>query len=631
MKRFLIVLVLFALLIPFASAGTTYTGTIGQSSGYISTNWNDTSIGSSTASLRLKINDIQNSEGTVSYIWFQPTGCLASYAGGAPTSAQVPVGISYGSHIIANGTLGYQRNYNSAWPIPAEIPGYFYITVPSWNVGVLTGDIEVTLDYNRTAFYSANPQCGTSTTTTFSLVPSGSGGFIYDVNQLKSGYHTWNKNYIFINEYTVYQSDDDFLLYGEIGKSHTQGLVTTTYNGRGVVFRADTGAAVAAQPLLSNSNFTFMTLPRNIIIGSWDSNAQLWNSSVLSFSEPGPLTPTPTPTVIPTAYPSVAPGNNTPPVLPAGYARTWIMVWNSVTGGLVQNVNFAIRDNLNSSWHNSSVNAGTFWIDTLPNSNIDVYTSATGYLTHNYYGLATPSSAGADRTHNLYLVPSSTSTTVSGNVSLTVSVQDASTDAFLSGSHVQLFYGGVVQNGITSAIGAYTFEVPNNTEMSITASKANYQTGTRSFNSGPDIFNGTSIWIHPLSAFPTTTTVTPTYTGPFITVTPTITGNTTPLPTTTAPPQYTGFWGPFANLFSAMGAGLSTIGLLLAGLLILIGFIVGGWSQAPYQPVSGFNVQASLVGGVFGFLASCAFGFIPLVYLFGVIFIGIFVAIVLRP
>lgn len=79
-----------------------------------------------------------------------------------------------------------------------------------------------------------------------------------------------------------------------------------------------------------------------------------------------------------------------------------------------------------------------------------------------------------------------------------------------------------------------------------------------------------------------------------------------------------------------MGALPSEIGLLMAGLLIFIGFIIGGWSGAAYAPGAPFNGIGSMVGGVLGFILSCAFGFIPFVWIAAIVIIGIFVLIFFR-
>ena len=122
-------------------------------------------------------------------------------------------------------------------------------------------------------------------------------------------------------------------------------------------------------------------------------------------------------------------------------------------------------------------------------------------------------------------------------------------------------------------------------------------------------------------------TATPTpYVPPTIAVIPTVSGGTggTGL---NATGNYTGFWGPLANGLQGMGVLPSELGIILATLLIFIGFCVGGWSGAAYSPGAPFNGIGSVAGGVFGFVLSCAFGFIPIVWVIAIVMIGIFLFI----
>lgn len=123
------------------------------------------------------------------------------------------------------------------------------------------------------------------------------------------------------------------------------------------------------------------------------------------------------------------------------------------------------------------------------------------------------------------------------------------------------------------------------------------------------------------------------------TPTPIITVPTSATPSTTATPvivptnaggNYTGFWGPMANGFKGAGADASEIGILLACMLIFIGFVIGGWSGRAYDPYAAFNGSGSLVGGVFGFVLAVAFNFIPIVWVIVIVGLGALAVILFR-
>jgi hypothetical protein len=214
-------------------------------------------------------------------------------------------------------------------------------------------------------------------------------------------------------------------------------------------------------------------------------------------------------------------------------------------------------------------------------------------------------------------------------VNYVVHVVDFATNNFLDDALVSVSYEDPVagtDNTTTkyTASGSATFILPNNTWLSITAMKTGYTGGTTTVNSGPTSYNTTSVIIHrPL----TTASTSPTRTGAIPTRT-VVTGNVTPIPTTT-PLQYNGFWAPLANGLSQAGAMPTEIGVLLAAILVFVGYCIGGWSGAPYGG-AGFNHQGSIGGAVVGFVLSCAFSFIPLVWVIVILFIGIFYVVMTR-
>jgi hypothetical protein len=276
------------------------------------------------------------------------------------------------------------------------------------------------------------------------------------------------------------------------------------------------------------------------------------------------------------------------------------------------------------------------WIDTLPNDNIaiEINDPSGSYSDLIGSGYSTATTAGGETNYDIPLMPSY-NPPPAGNVTYGIYIMDIAgqnipvggqTPYFIDGASVQMKYGTTTKTDVsTQGIVPATF--PMNTQIIITVQKAGYGSATKIVNSGPTAYNHTYVYLSPSTATPT-----PTLTGPIPTRTiPTAlpTGNLTPYPTTipVTPVQYTGFWGPLADALSAMGALPTTIGLLLAALLIFIGFCIGGWSGAAYAPGAPFNPMASLVGGVFGFVLSVAFGFIPLLYIIAVIFMGVFVLI----
>lgn len=79
MKRLILLcfcLCLIAALTPAVSAGAYYTGTIGQSSGWVQTNTDGGALsGNGPAEFNaISINDIENSQNTQSYIHFDGSG-----------------------------------------------------------------------------------------------------------------------------------------------------------------------------------------------------------------------------------------------------------------------------------------------------------------------------------------------------------------------------------------------------------------------------------------------------------------------------------------------------------------------------------------------------------------------------
>lgn len=476
MKRLILLCVclcLIAALTPAVSAGAYYTGTLGQDSGWVSSNWNNTQDNIFTDNmLTLYITQIENSQNSVSYFHFDWVEEKATYATGAPSYASIPMNItdSFG-RVVATGTAGYQRNFDTAFPIPNELPGYQYLLFDSWNIYNLTGNVYLNVNFNNTLLYTPTMSRGEA------LPPAGTGAFSAIVGGAR-GFHTWNKNYVFKNTYVV-QQGEDILLYGIISKE----VGGQIYNGRGMVFRADTGALIASEPTLSAVDFNFMGIPRNIIVAARDSQGTIWNSSVLAFSEGGTITPTPTPTS--TAVPTTPIGPQNP--IPAGYVRSMAECVDGQTSGRLHDCTVSLKDVENGTWSNSTWEWGYWWIDTLPNHTIDAYGVLSGYTSVE----RTDQPASGTRMIELIMWPEDIPAAATGKVNLFVIVNDYESGNAITGASVSFRDSatGVTTSHTTGHSGTVQTTATNATMMYITVSKYGYDTRTVPFETsdfGPD-------------------------------------------------------------------------------------------------------------------------------------------------
>jgi hypothetical protein len=622
MKKFLILISLIAILFLVttgyaesysgsldAPATGVYNDYVGPYTGYPANgSWHTINVGNIENSLGMKYL-IQYDTGVLCRKGFVNTSPTDTYYLGNNVSGQTDFTAKAGITTIGSGVLGFQRLFN--W-LGVEQYGYSYLIFNSWNPGFRSGTHKINLTFDDNALhglYAGDYGVGGSLPVAgYIQVGSASG---------VCGNFSIAAIYPFHNSYMVVEPEG-LGITGDVFKNDSG----TAYSSRVHIINGLTNQTLSSDATNNTQDFHFnmLTIP-NVVLAVVDTKGHWYNVS-MNFANATPPTTPPTTTTVsptPTAYPTVTPGNETPPPLPAGYARTAVFVRNSQTGGLIKGVNINLKDNINNSWHNSSYDQdGYSWIDTLPNDNIAMDLNYPGV----YYGfiadgLPTPTKAGEEIVYNeiLYpVVPLSPEF-----VDFEVRVADKNTLTFLNGAQVMITYGTTIYGGATSD-GSALFTVPNNTAMTITASKTGYEKGTVSVNSGPTIYNTTIIYLWPIT---TPVTTAPTGVIPTKTVVTTVTGNTTPIPTV-SPREYTGFWGPIAQLLDAMGAQPTEIGILLAALLVFVGFVVGGWASAPFTTSPSFSPQASVTGGIFGFVLSCAFGFIPLVWVVAIIFIGIF-------
>ncbi len=504
------------------------------------------------------------------------------------SSAQTTVTGTIGTTTIFTGTIGYTNSYDILGNL---VGGYEYVETSNWNnLHGYTGIQSINLSYDKTALYhweyegwsggyvelATGGACFGTGVPAAPCVASGSDGYIT------------NKEEDFWNGYSI-ESPVGIGMHGVIEKNDG----TKTYPSQVFVYNATSGAIITSQNGTSLLDFTFDIFTTPIIIGVTTSKPSHVNSSILF----APAIPTVTPT---------------PTGPPAGYVRTRVYAKNGNTGGLITGATLSLRDVENSTWVNGTSSSVGLIIDVLIGHTIDVYGSYPGIYSPSQELGAIP---GGD--YNLPLYPYTIPPPV-GKVNLMVAVYDSSTGYSLSGVNTYIFENGtgITDTRYTGAGGTATFLVTNNTIITITASKSGYISGSKSISSGSgaDVF--TIIDLTRLA----TATPTP-YIPPTLPIIPTVSG--TPGPGG----NYTGFWGPLANGLESAGVLPSYIGITLTALFVFFGFCVGGWSGSAYSPGAPFNGMGSIAGGAFGFLISCAFGFIPLSYVIAIIMIGVFLFI----
>jgi hypothetical protein len=256
-----------------------------------------------------------------------------------------------------------------------------------------------------------------------------------------------------------------------------------------------------------------------------------------------------------------------------------------------------------SDWYNSTSSTGKFNVSGLGSNRqiliqygdtISFRGSAYGYETNSMMLSVTDTNNGVLQV--LALAPNGIKP-LSNETTEIVSVFDSGTGAALSGAVVSLTGGGNTTKLTTGTGGIATFLnlscVPSS--YTLTASKAGYTTYTVLIDPTAGEIGYVEVPLSSSSVNPTATATTR----------PVTTAATIPIPTTGTGGTYTGFWAPFYNAFTAMGADAGTLNLLLAALIVLLmaffGAVATGWS--PW----GFNSGAAL-----GFIFCCAFGILQL-------------------
>jgi PKD repeat protein len=256
---------------------------------------------------------------------------------------------------------------------------------------------------------------------------------------------------------------------------------------------------------------------------------------------------------------------NIPPV--SGYIRTYAQTNDGMTSGGIYGSQIQMRDMEGGAWSNTTSSEGYWCIDTLPGHSLNLYAQATGYTSTSQLGV----SANGGR-YYLVLWPDYIPAPSSGNVSLYVLVYDQQTGTPLYLSSVRVDGNNIntiLKN--TGPEGQAVFTIKNQTSIHVTASKAGYNTITRTMttsNTGPDTLM--------ISLPRSTVTVAPTQTtGLGGTVPTTIGPYGTPGPGGTMAPGYTNNQGQLMMDFLARN-GLSLVELcFFVTVLALLGVKLG--------------------------------------------------------
>jgi len=292
----------------------------------------------------------------------------------------------------------------------------------------------------------------------------------------------------------------------------------------------------------------------------------------------------------------------------AAQVTTHIQARDGLGNGIIYNPEIDIFNKNTLVWKNGTYPNGAVDITTPTGTYFDVYGIKAGYANAQLSNIK----ASDSTTYSLLFFSGVTPS--AGNQSLSLWVTNVNGVA-IPGASVRITESGTTTNftGTTGEAGTAQFVLKTSTLYNYNVIRAGYQSASGSFTTST---LSSDVWVVQMVVG----------VNPTATIPPTLTTTPTIIPTNPAG-NYTGFWGPLANAAQAMGATADLVPLLLAALLIFIGFCVGGWSGAAYSPSSAFNMSTSMAGGVFGFVLSCMFGFISIVWIVSIAVIGIFIFI----
>lgn len=286
-KRILFILVLCLFLLVSVVNAETLTGTLGGGS-IISSNVVLT--GSSVSSQPYQsfhVGTIENTAGAFGFArWTNTASPLDTFDVGAPPSATTTFNLTSGSQVVATGTMGYQRVYNTAVPPVEQKGGYVWMQFDFWNITSLTGNKVLALNYDHNNLYNMSSSFYNNNG---SVPYAGYGciGITNSYNDCVGGKTVWNIN---TNSYINYTTSKP----SGIGITGTviKNVGGITYNNR--VFITNSSDVVITSDNTANSNpFTFAVYDSSIKIKLLSPSGTWYNSSTLFDVSTPTVTPTP--------------------------------------------------------------------------------------------------------------------------------------------------------------------------------------------------------------------------------------------------------------------------------------------------------------------------------------------------
>jgi hypothetical protein len=481
-----VILVLFLLIltggIGIVSAET-LTGTLGGST-YAQTNITVAHSGTQTNALSLlAVNSVEAAIGTVALVKFDETS-PATFTGPVKSGNSSPFIAKIGSQVVVTGTFGYQRVFNS---LGVEQLGYQWMTFNNdWNVTGQSGDKDIDLTFPQglpdgILIYGWNSG-------TYPAV-DGDMWFSYSANRQMTGQYLRTISESTYADYSL-SSPSGIGITGTITKT----VGGQTYTNLAGIYNAVTKQGITTQSVMTSTDMNVSTIryPSGIYVGIKSPLGVWYNSSTL-FSGTG----IPTPTVTPTPVPTVAPG----------YVRTTVAAWD-MNGNRISEVNINIYDIEAAVWKNSTEDTdGIEYIDTLPYHTLNIYGSYTVHpnvytdaellgMETGYYG----------NYYYLTLFPYGAVPPGAGNTNLYIQVLENINKNPVPGVFLQVSFAGNATIGVyTNNAGVQVVTVPNNTFMSITATKAGWLGNVVTIDSGPGPTSAVSIGIDRAYITPTPT------------------------------------------------------------------------------------------------------------------------------
>lgn len=281
--------------------------------------------------------------------------------------------------------------------------------------------------------------------------------------------------------------------------------------------------------------------------------------------------------------------------------QTSFQAMDGMNGGVVQMVNMQIYNHNTATWTNLSPNTGLGTIITPQNHILSAYVQKAGFSD----GVILNKPAQDDYTYTVNLYRASAPAT--GYVNEFVSVQ-ATGGGYLSGATITITNstdGKVFTKTSPTNGGAVIFNLTASSLHTYTVVKTGYQTVSGSFTTPA---SGGSQYLDVRMSYGSVITTVKT-------TAPIPTGSWTVNPSMTPANQgnLTGFWSPWINVFSKMGASSYEMPLLIAGLIIVLCM------------AAGFGMGGVLGGEVamgFGAIFCVSLGLIPIWVVLAIIVLG---------